>query len=112
MTSIEKQIEDTLRSIEGIKRASPKAFFFTRVQMRLRNDKPLVWERIGQMISTPRMALSLLLCIIVVNVSTLLFLAPTTSGKVNDSNHSFSTEYDIATSSYYDIENADAHEVQ
>jgi hypothetical protein len=110
MTSIEKIIEETLKSLDNIKRATASPFFFTRLESRLNDMKPRLWERVICLASTPKMAFLLIVGVILINVSAILFSDLTNLGGVNNSEHKFSTEYDIATNGFYDIENLDSDE--
>ena len=110
MSSIEETIEETLKSLDNIKRATPGPFFFTRLESRLNYIKPRLWEQVICLTSTPKIAFLLIVGVIMINVSAILFSNATNFGMVNHSEHKFSTEYDIATSGFYDIENFDSDE--
>lgn len=110
MNSIEKKIQNILNSLDNIQRASPKPFLYTRISMRLNYKKPGVWDQIVNRATNPRMAYSLILVTIVVNLVLVTLLDNGNVEKTNYSTSKFSTEYDIAISGFYDVENNDSNE--
>ncbi len=49
----EERIEEVLKSLDGITRASAPPFFYTRLQSRLYRESRSVWDRIGTFIARP-----------------------------------------------------------
>ena len=81
-----------------------------RISARLNYKKPSVWDRLVNRATNPKMAYSLILFIILVNVVLMAFWNRGTIEKENDPTSKFSTEYDIAVNGVYDIENNDPNE--
>ena len=51
---IEKRVEQTLNSLDGIQRASPQPWLFSRIKGRLmQQDDKTVWGVIGSFLSKP-----------------------------------------------------------
>ncbi len=69
MTSQEKiqqEIESTLRSLDGVKRAEANPFLFTRIKARM-NKEANGWEWIFSFVSRPAIAVAIILLVMVVN---------------------------------------------
>jgi hypothetical protein len=107
---IEQKITQTLESLEGIQKAEPSPFFYTRLIGRLQKEQRTIWENISSYLSRPIVAIAGLCFIIVLNGFVLL--RQDNSSKVSPvatQAEVFVTdnEYLIATSSSYDYENLD-----
>lgn len=66
MKNIDKKIEETLNSLEGINRAEPKPFFYTRLKARMENEVSVSAYAARKLKSTllvPMLACSLLLSV-------------------------------------------------
>ena len=70
--NIERKIDDTLLSIEGIQRATPAPFFFTRLQARLQTSVT-VWEKITLLINRPAVAFATISFVLVINAFAFLW---------------------------------------
>jgi hypothetical protein len=65
---IEQEINRTLGSLDGVQRAEPGDFFFTRLQARLARIEPMdAWERFISVIARPSIAFSALALILAIN---------------------------------------------
>ena len=110
MTSKEKiqqEIEQTLQSLEGIKRAEANPFLFTRIQARMAK-KETVWERTFSFISKPAIAMAIVLLVMVVNGWALLGSGSTNDNVVGDTSNvsELANEYNVVASvDNYDYEN-------
>lgn len=111
MTSKEKiqqEIEETLQSLDGIKRAETNPFLFTRIQARM-HKKANGWEEIFSFISKPAIAIAIVVLVMAVNGWALLDSGsgktiPSENGNVFVSE--LATEYNIVASvNNYDYEN-------
>src|SRR5262245_25222414 len=69
---LEKMVQETLDSLEGIKRAEPLPYFYTRVTGKLQNYTRSWWESMGSFIARPAIAISGLFFILVLNAIMLL----------------------------------------
>ncbi|MDE3247130.1 MAG: hypothetical protein KGO82_00630 [Bacteroidota bacterium] len=95
--------ERTLHSLDGLQKASPGPFFYTRVQARLQREQPAGWlGRMVQQITRPAVVLTTLAIILLLNAAVLWFEKPSEQ-PVN--NEDYNTT--LAANSYYD-ENPDA----
>jgi hypothetical protein len=68
---IEKHIEETLNSLEGMHRAEANPFIFTRIQARL-SARRNVFDKIIAVAGKPAFALAILFIVLVSNVSVML----------------------------------------
>jgi len=106
-SDMDKRIEDALNSLDGVHRAAPQPWLFTRVKgILLKQEEKTRWEIIGSFLSKPVVAISGLFLILGLN-GILLFNQQSGSSVVaiqselqpNDS------ESLIASSSSFDYEN-------
>lgn len=65
---ISQEIESTLSSLDGVQRAEPGDFFFTRLQARMqRSGAADAWERFIGIVTRPSIAIAGVLLILAVN---------------------------------------------
>jgi hypothetical protein len=67
-----KKVDQTLDSLEGIQKAEPAPFFFTRVKARLERDTKNVWETAGSFLARPVIAFAGLCLILALNIFILI----------------------------------------
>ena len=108
---IEKRAEEVLNSINGIRRATPEPWFFSRVKARLSIDQAeekTVWGALGSFLSKPGVAIAGL-CVILLFNGVLLFNQPTkissTAIVAQGEQAASDNESFIASSSSFDFEN-------
>ena len=101
-------IESLLSSLDGIQKASPGPYFFTRVQARLQQDQPGTWGSIIRVITRPSIALGTLCLVVVVNAAALFYHREETTAVAQQLEQVSPDEYNttLASNSYYD-ENSD-----
>jgi hypothetical protein len=109
MTSKEKiqqEIERTLQSLDGVKRAQANPFLFTRIKARM-DKRANGWEWIFSFVSRPAIAVAIILLVMVVNGWALW--GSGSGENMSDNGTSFSelaNEYNtVASVSNYDYEN-------
>lgn len=107
---LEQKIQQTLDSLEGIKRAEPRPFFYTRVLGRLQAEDKTIWESMVSFLSRPVVAVAGI-CVILILNGFILFQQDQENGMVTPvvtSNDIVTdNEYVLASSSSYDYENMD-----
>jgi hypothetical protein len=109
-TDIGKRADKALESLDGIQRAEPQPFFYTRLIGRLQRDEKTLWETMGSFLAKPAVVI-IGLCLILVFNAFILFrqdsdkkIVPPeaqTSQIVTDN------EYVLASNSSFDYENLD-----
>lgn len=99
---IDKLVEETLDSLEGITRAKANPFLFTRVEARLKQGKSS-WEQLTTYISRPAFALAILCMVIFSNAIVMYWQAA--KEEVPDNQVALTEEYNMTTTALYDDEN-------
>ena len=66
-SDIEKRVEDALNSLDGIQRAEPQPWLFSRVKGRLLKEEKTGWETISSFLSKPAVAIAGLFLILGLN---------------------------------------------
>ena len=100
-----------MNSLEGLQKASPGPFFFTRLQARLQKEEVSLWGRIAYFVSKPSFALTTLVLIFLLNAAVLFYQRSNTMVASADQleqqlgGEDYNTT--LAANSYYD-ENTDA----
>lgn len=102
---IHKKIQDTMHSIDGIKKASPKAFFFTRLEARMERGRN-VWEKITSFVAQPVIAFACICLVIMINAF-VIFSSSNITKTVAQQNTELATvdEYSQASATLYEYEN-------
>jgi hypothetical protein len=103
MTDIEKKVNEAMDSIEGINRALPNPFLFTRIAARISRRENNNWERVGKLISRPAFAFVTVSMVLMLNLFVAINETSATAAKPNFSE--VATIDDLGTNSFYDIEN-------
>lgn len=107
--NIDKKVEETLNSLNGIQRAEPQPFFYTRVIGRLQKDEKNAWEKMGAFMARPVVVVAGLLLILVLNVIILFQQDSNGSNNHNMANEQpvSDNDYILASSSSFEYENLD-----
>ena len=105
---IQQEIEKTLESLNGIRRAEANPFLFTRIKARM--DRKGAWDRTFSFVSKPLVALAMLALVMAMNGwSYYNNTTPTDSLAIEETSSlpEFESEYKVITSTdSYDYENA------
>ncbi|MEP7374396.1 MAG: hypothetical protein ABI675_13465 [Chitinophagaceae bacterium] len=105
-SDIEKRVEDALNSLDGIQRAAPQPWLFSRVKGRLlRQEEKTKWETIGSFLSKPAVAIAGLLLILGLNGVLLFNQQSGSSVVVQNELQPNDSESLLASSSNFDYEN-------
>jgi hypothetical protein len=103
--NIQNEVEKTLLSLDGIKRAEANPFLFTRIKARMQKERG--WENVISFISKPAVAFAALIIIMAINGWTLF--SPADNNTITDDESiavaDFDTEYNLASTTNYDYEN-------
>ncbi|MEP6749793.1 MAG: hypothetical protein ABJB86_18790 [Bacteroidota bacterium] len=104
-----KEIVRVLDSLEGLQKASPGPFFFTRVQARRQNEETGFWGKLASFLTKPSIALATLCLIFLLNAAALFYQHASSVASADPNEQSVTEEYNttVATNSYYD-ENSEA----
>ena len=111
MDNIQKRVEEVLNSLDGIKRAGPQPWLFSRIKARLNREQAeekTVWGALGSFLSKPAVVIAGL-CLILLFNGVLLFNQPvktnSTAIAAQSEQSGSDSESFIASSSSFDFEN-------
>ena len=62
---LNKKIEEAMQSIDGIEKASPRPFLFTRLEARMQNERN-IWSKISSFVARPVIAFACI-CLVLGN---------------------------------------------
>ena len=101
---IESRIEETLNSLDGIRRAEANPFLFTRIQARLDRSRS-GFERVAQIAGKPAFAFLLLLIVVGSNVAVMWKgSAEASAVKREQTQFAVADEYHLDVPALYDYE--------
>jgi hypothetical protein len=101
---IDKRIEETMESLNGIRRAEANPFLYTRVQARL-NQSRSVLEQVVMFAGRPAFAFLVMLIVLATNLTVMLKgAADTSTAKQEQPQSAMVEEYHLAVASLYDYE--------
>ena len=106
--NIEKRVEETLNSLDGIKRATPQPWLFSRVKARLSREEAeekTFWGAWASFLSRPVVVIAGLCLILLFNAALLLNGPGATPAGLAVQNELPDSESFIASSSSFDFEN-------
>lgn len=105
---IDKKVDTTLSSLDGIRRATPQPWLYARVKGRLQREEKTPWETISSFLSKPAVAMAGLCVILILNVALLLGKGEDTTAlpmAQTDQQTLVDSESIIASNSSFDYEN-------
>ena len=98
--------EHTLNSLDGIQRAEPGPFFFTRVQAKLQKEGRSYWSSIASFITKPAVVIAGMGLIVLLNTAALFYQNEERSNALiaDQNEQAYADDYNttVASSSYYD----------
>ena len=100
---IDKLVDETLDSLEGMTRARANPFLYTRIEARLRQGSKSFWEQLTAYISRPAVALAMLCMVILSNAVVMYWQSG--GEATQDQQASLTEEYSMNTAAIYDDEN-------
>ncbi|MFN8250347.1 MAG: hypothetical protein U0V75_00600 [Ferruginibacter sp.] len=65
---LNKLVDDTLNSLDGVQPASPKPYLFTRLTARMQRKNDGAWDSALRFISRPAVAMACVLLVVAINV--------------------------------------------
>ena len=103
---IHKKIDDTLASIDGIEKAMPRPFLFTRLEARMNYEKSF-WWKMSAFITKPSIAFICVCFVLIINVMVIFLTSKSfkTSTTQQGSELAIADEYSQASTPAYDFEN-------
>lgn len=102
----DKKIEEIMQSLDGIEKATPAPFFFSRLEARMQKEKS-VWENISSFVAKPVYAFACICLVILVNASVILFTAGSKNSADTQNNEVATVdEYNSVSSTFYEFVNS------
>lgn len=104
---IQKLVEETLGSLDGLQKAEPNPFLFTRVMARLQQDENNAWEKITSFITRPAVVVAMIILFIVINALVIVQASGNDSAPLSDEPVLMAgNDYGLTVSSLYDLNEA------
>ncbi|MGN6193540.1 MAG: hypothetical protein ACTHOB_01280 [Ginsengibacter sp.] len=101
-----KKIGEVMQSLNGIKKASPSPFFFTRLEARMEREKS-GWEKISSFIAKPVIAFACICLVIMINAWVIFFSRNSQNSTDQQTSELATTdEYNLVSSTFYEFVNA------
>lgn len=103
---LEKKIVETMQSLDDIEKASPRPFFFTRLEARMQKEKSS-WEAISSFVARPAIVFAGICLIIMINAVVIFSSASLKNSSVQQSNElATADEYNSISAPMYEYVNA------
>lgn len=104
--NINKKVEDAMNSLEGIEKASPLPFFFTRLEARMQGEKS-IWEKISSFVTKPVIVFAGICLILMINAAVIFSSSNTTGNSTDRSGNELANvdEYNQISSTFYEFAN-------
>lgn len=100
-----KKTKEAMSSLDGIKRASPLPFFYTRLEARMQSQKE-VWAKISSFLSRPVIAFACIILVIVINAAVIMTSQNSISTTATQNNElATADEYSQVSYSFYEYAN-------
>jgi len=100
---IEQEVNKTLDSLEGLKKAEANPWLFTRIKARLEREEKSVWSKAISFIGKPAIAFAAILLVVIINASVIV---KSSSGQTQstgqDPEQLFASEYNLSDTTIYD----------
>lgn len=95
--------EEILNSLDGMRRAQPEPYFYTRLMAKWGKQKNS-WEKVAGFISKPAFAIAAIALTLIINIA-ILFNSSShaTSSSQEDSSIAVENDYGLSVPSLYDI---------
>jgi hypothetical protein len=108
--NIQREVEKTLLSLEGLSRAEANPFLFTRIKARMQRET--AWEKITSFISRPVIAITALVLVMAINGWAVFGSEENTSAQTNESIavSDIADEYNLFATTNYELENNNTNE--
>ena len=103
--NIQKLVNETLESLDGIQRAEPMPFLFTRViaRMNRNRNRDSGWEKLASLISKPAIAFASMLLFIAINAIVLFRVSENTTSTPQESALMAGNDFELSVTSIYDL---------
>ena len=101
---INKKVDDSLQSIDNISKASPRPFFFTRLEARMLNEKN-IWSKMSSFFARPAIAFACICLVIMINIAVIFTSSNSQKSYAQPGNEVAAVdEYNQVTTGLYELE--------
>jgi len=100
---IQKLVNETLNSLEGLQKAEPRPFLFTRVMARIKRDEDTLWEKLAALIAKPAIAFATVILFLAINAFVLFQASGNNSSNTQETSLVAGNDFGLSVSSLYDI---------
>ena len=100
---IQRLIDETLESLEGIQKAEPRPFLFTRVMARINKEENSAWEKLASLISRPAIAFATVILFLLINAFVIYRVSGSSIQDTQDNSVMAGNDFGLSVSSLYDI---------
>lgn len=103
---LKDKIDEVMQSLDGIGKASPQPFFFTRLEARMQKEKSR-WEVISSFVAKPIVAFACICLIIMINAA-VIFSSANSKNVTDQQNSEQATadEYNSVSAPLYEFVNS------
>ena len=103
---LNKKVDEIMQSMDGIKRAAPRPFLFTRLEARMQNERN-VWNKLTSFVARPVVAFACICFVLIINAMVIL-LSATSGNSLAPQGSELATadEYSQVSYNLYDFENS------
>lgn len=103
---LNKKVDEIMQSMDGIKRAAPRPFLFTRLEARMQNERN-VWNKLTSFVARPIVAFACICFVLIINAM-VIFLSDTSGNSLAPQGSELATadEYSQVSYNLYDFENS------
>ena len=102
-SDIQKLVDETLNSLNGIQKAEPTPFLFTRVMARLNKEENSLWEKLAYIFSKPAVTFATVILFIAINSVVLYRVAGNSTSAPQEQAVMADNDFDLSVNSIYDI---------
>lgn len=104
--NLNKKIDEAMQSLDGLEKASPRPFFFTRLEARMQKQNSR-WEALSSFLSKPAIAIACICLIILINAAVILS-SSNLNNTTDQQNNELATadEYNSVSAPLYEFVNA------
>jgi hypothetical protein len=100
---IEKLVNETLNSLDGIQKAEPRPFMVTRIMARMNQKEETIWEKLIFLISKPAVAFATVILFIAINAFVLFNVSSDSPSEAQEPTLVADSDFGLSVSSMYDI---------
>ena len=98
---IQQEIEETLKSLDGVKRAEANPYLFTRIKARLEREEKGFWSRSLTFLSRPSVAVPAIVLTILINTA-IFFEFKSEKVQIPQDEETFAREYNLSDNTIYE----------